>query len=163
MHDAFRRALAAVMLASCVASCDVNDCAEIDCVDQALVIVAPKSGQWQPGDYTLQLTHDDETAECAFALPDDISDATTLIDCGPGLVVSFSASVKCTDSCTIDDRFELRVSFDSKVTKLRTVLSRDEDVILDDDRTVEYAEFYPSSPECGPACEQARLKLTIEL
>jgi len=163
MHQAFGRKLAAMMLASFVASCDVNDCTDLGCVDQTLVIAAPQSGHWQAGDYTLQLTHDDETAECAFALPDDISDATTLIDCGQGLVVSFSASVKCTDSCTIDDQFELRVAFDSKVTKLRTLLSRDEDVILDDDRTVEYAEFYPNGLECGPACKQARLKLTIEL
>jgi hypothetical protein len=161
MHESFPRALAAVMLASLVASCDVNDCADIDCVDEPLVIVAPKSGHWQPGDYTLELTHDDETADCAFALPADISDATTLIDCGRGLVVSFSANVKCTDSCTIDDQFELRIAFASRVANLRTVLSRDEDVILDDDRTVEYSEFYPD-PECGPACEQARLKLTIE-
>jgi hypothetical protein len=162
MNESYRRALAVMILGSVAASCDVSSCTDITCVDQTLVIAAPKSGVWQAGTYELQITHDEETAQCAFKLPDDISDATTLIDCGKSMVASFSASRACTDSCTIDDQFELRLSFDSKPSSLSIELSRDGDVVLSDSRTVEYTEFYPGGRECGGACEQARVQLVVE-
>ena len=162
MNESHRRAIATALLSALLASCDVSDCTDIGCVDSTLVIAAPESGVWQAGEYALEISHDDTTAQCTFTLPDDISDATTLIDCGKGIVASFSAPVACTDSCTIDDQFELRLSFASRLTTLGLHLTRDDDVVLDDSRTVEYTEFYPGGRECNVACEQARLTLTVE-
>lgn len=157
------RYVALWLLPALLVGCDVGDeCSPIECASGVWVRAAP-SGAWKSGEYSLEVTHDDEKASCSFMLPYEIPTATrtVFVDCGDAVRVAFNATSSCTD-CTIDDPFEMDLFLDSLPTKLGVHLERDGEVALDDERDVEYEDFYPRGPECGGGCTQAHISLVVD-
>ena len=157
------RSLSLLLLAALSVGCDVgDDCEPIDCQDGVWVVAQP-SGSWKAGDYELEVTHDGQTDKCAFSLPYLVptSRLTTYVECG-ATHVNLYAQSSCTD-CTIDDPFELDLYLDSLPKDLSIQLTLDGEVVLSDEREVDYEELHPRGEKCGGGCSQARLELDVDL
>lgn len=156
------RSLALLVPASLFVGCDTgDDCEPIAC-QNGVWIVAEPSGSWKAGDYELEVTFDGETETCAFDLPYFVPTATltTFIECGKAHVTLY-AQTSCTN-CSLDDPFELDLYLDAQPEELSIQLTRDGEVVLSDERTVEYEDIYPRGEACGGGCRQARYDLAVE-
>ena len=164
MNESRWSAIAVLVLASVAASCDAgSSCTDIACADGLTVVTAPASGIWQAGDYEVEITHDGVTENCSFSLPDDLptADSITLVDCGKPIHANLYARPDCTDTCTLTNQFEFDFYFNSKPESLSVKMTRDGEVVLDEQPTIEYSDVFPNGPECGALCQQARVNLTV--
>lgn len=157
------RSWALLVLPALLLGCDANaDCEPIAC-QSGVSVTAQPSGSWKEGEYTLEVTHDGEVETCTFKLPYSVPTAkvTVEVDCGKSLSVYLAALTDCTQ-CTVDDEFQLGIIVDGLPTELAIQLSYEDEVVLSDERTVEYEDVYLRGEECGVSCTQSKYELDIE-
>jgi len=168
------RAVCLVGLA--LGACSGDDCSEVGCVDQAVVVIVPQTGQWQDGSYTLDVTFDDVSYSCAFEAPSDAGTQGVwqALDCTPALEVYLAPVVKCEEhqsgqsqsqTCgPVEDAFYLQATAPGTPATLSVTLTRGEDeVLLDESGNVAYQAAQPNGPECEPTCRQAFATYVLEL
>ena len=164
MIQARWRAALVTVLASLGVGCDVGkDCDPLDCQSAVKVVVSPKGDIWEQGEYELTVTFDDESESCSFELPKHVprSDATIWLSCGPRVTASLYALSDCTGDCSLENTMELQLFLDATPRELSITLTRDGEVALSNNRTVEYEQLYPRGPECGGGCRQSSFSLVV--
>lgn len=156
---------AVTLLGALLVSCDAGqDCTDIGCANLVSITAKPKASLWQEGEYELEVTYDGVTARCGFTLPQELPTArvSTLLNCGSVVHPSLYATGDCSQNCSLSSPFELNLSIDAQPAEVTLQLTREGEVVLSDERSVEYRELYPNGVECGgPHCSQARYALTF--
>jgi hypothetical protein len=161
-----------VLLSACV---EAHSCTEIGCADAAGVTIKTESGEWAPGVYTLDIAFDGAAHECSFTMPDDLPEVVGQLgelDCDTDLNAYFTPRYTCMEfidsngarhqTCTpLERQFDLEVSTYGTPAALTVALELDGSVLVDEAHDLAYQTYYPNGPECGPACRQANVVLTI--
>jgi hypothetical protein len=126
-----------------------HSCTDIGCESGVSVSVTSESGAWRAGEYQLQLTLDDETAACDFALPDDqpVAGSAASIECGHGVRLELRM-------LSGGEVGELYLGVRAQPKTLKVELSRDGAMVLDESQTLTYQRQQPNAG-CEPICHRA--------
>lgn len=164
-----------LLSAGAQSACLGQSCTLVGCENQLLVRVTPEQA-WKEGTYELQLTRDDLTTNCSFALPDDLPGQGRVkpLDCGSDAAVDVQQLLTCTSmtskdgnsgsgSCVpVPDRYQLTLELAGNPRQVTLTLARDGEAVLDDSRAPHYSRAYPNGSECDDGCTQGGFDLTFE-
>lgn len=142
-----------------------DECSTETCTDFARVVIETTDGTWVDGDYSLELEADDAVYSCTFTTPDDAPETATWqpIDCTPKinaflvpLCESHGVLLPASESCSpLPGKFNLLAEAPGTPKKVRSVLTRGDETVLDDTRNIPlYETVQPNGPECAPTCQQ---------
>ena len=167
---------AAALVGFALGACSGDDCTEIGCVDQAVVVVVPQTGKWADGPYTLDVAFDAVSYSCSFEAPSDAGTKGVwqALDCTPALDAYLAPVVKCEEhqsgqaqsqTCgPVADAFYLQATAPGTPATFSVTLTRaDDEVLLDESGDVLYKTAQPNGPECAPTCKQAFATYVLEL
>lgn len=152
---------------------DTRSCTEIGCGTGLNIQVAPSSGSWPDGMYSIQIALDDTQGSCEVRFPEDLParGAVTTLPCGEGIQAMIEQRARCVEtrsgdavnqSCTpIVGQYDVIFWLYQEPKHLTLQLQREGDPLLNHDADLQYTENRPNGPECEPVCRQASVELTF--
>ncbi|HEY3496371.1 MAG TPA: hypothetical protein VGK73_16840, partial [Polyangiaceae bacterium] len=132
-----------------------------------------ETGEWEAGEYTLSLSFDGVTHECAFSVPDNLPSqgSVDMLDCSPRLDAYLQQEVTCVEhndddssslSCTpVPDQYYLNAWFYGTPSSVDVALARGGDELIEETQALTYEESRPNGPECEPLCRQASVEIEV--
>jgi hypothetical protein len=145
-------------------------CTEIGC-GSGLTVSVESGEEWPAGAYSLDATLDGAKHHCEVRIPAE-SDP---VSCeSQGALIALERAGFCPEEevhgddsrsqgpCTpIPGHYVLRLSAFEGPKKLQLVLERDDVVLIDESRVLEYEDVYPNGPDCDGHCRQANVSLSF--
>ncbi|HEV8548218.1 MAG TPA: hypothetical protein VGQ57_04300 [Polyangiaceae bacterium] len=151
-----------------------HECTTVGCKNGASVSILTVDGTWVDGAYSLEIDFDDDAYLCTFTTPDDSPDesgAWQALDCSPSLDAFLAPVVACeshdigmssSQTCgPVAGQFYVQTKAAGTPKALHVLLTRDDETVLDDSRTLGYASVQPNGPDCDPTCQQASVQLVV--
>ena len=151
-----------------------KECTTVGCSNGAGVTILTADGTWVDGNYALEVDFDDAAYACTFTTPDDAPDESGnwhALDCSPTLDAFLAPVIACeshnygmssSQTCgPVPDQFYVQVRTTGTPKSLHVVLTRDDETVIDDTRTLGYASVQPNGPDCDPTCQQASAQLVV--
>jgi hypothetical protein len=141
-------------------------CSLVACSSGVFGTLRSESGDLADGHYTVNLTSGSSASECAFDIPEDLPSYGTVtpVECGAGAEMQLGRQTDCDDeSCfEIPNKWSLEFRVDDQPEHLGVRVMRNDVLLLESEPTLDYAQFFPNGPECGPVCDQADVELAFE-
>lgn len=137
----------------CARLCEPSDaCSERGCSSGVELQLFPSGGNPVAGSYELELTADAELSTCTFVISD-----------GPGCAIPPCVTdTTCNASYVLDGepaRIELALPI---LASLAITVSRDGELVLDEQPELAYELDAPNGPGCLPVCAAASVRLDLQ-
>jgi hypothetical protein len=159
---------------ACAGACiGGRECTEIGCMEGAAISVKTSDGTWPAGKYEMSMSSEGVTHACSITLPDDFPTAPGALaqwSCDTNLSPLMFPESVCTEvrsgtgvsqSCTpIPGKFVLEISPPGSPASFEIKVLRDQQELLNEQRTLTYVDTEPNGPGCG-VCRRASAELAL--
>jgi hypothetical protein len=159
------RLLAIVLLVCVSLACSHCGCTQELCISSVAIIIDTSTGEWEPGEYTMDLSDDDNVRHCTFSIPSAQLDGEerTAIRCGIRMRAWFEERTQCSNesgAACPPPGFYMYVpvyGYWPNTASLR--LERDGVLIIEEERPFTYSPVFGGG--CDSRCRNSRANFLL--